>query len=457
MDFFKYIITIIVFISMISIIIFFLKKGKTSLMRSLPFLSWQFFMVIPFILQSSKMEYLAAGWQALGIQIINLSLFFHIIMPEIKIVNRKDIKTNKWIGLFKHIINSGCFYMLIFLAISVYHIISLKGNIPLLMQYNVDSSVLSQMRENAGKLLDVPFFMKYFFRWTTNLIAPIAIISFWNARHYFMAGIQLVLAMLYAMITTAKANLLFFFFVLAVYFWEKYHTRIKRKTYVLLAVFLVVISIRPIYFFVANPYSGFNYEVERWSDEPLAHRMQFVEYPDDFPRDYKKYNYVLRRMILTPSAVSHEWYSYIASGEEKFGYGDLMPTSKSKVAEQVVQASPANIVGLWAYSDKWPEKIGETISANASADADAYARGGWIAVAGAAVLLFVILQFIEIFRQKQNYISEGLYTAAICIIVLAIPSASVHAMLIAQGILPIMIGMFIIYFIDSQPACREEY
>lgn len=448
-------ICILLFFVSAGIMVYELKNKKVDFLQCIPFLSWQFFMVLPFIMQAGKMETDAAALQLIGIEIINFVLVLHLVL--VRRHQRKPRRSDSlWMKKINAVLGSGYFYMAIFLLIALYHIISLRGNIPLFEKFRSDPIAAAQMREEAGKLLNVPFFMKYFFRWATNLIAPLAIIAFFNCKHYIMAAVQGVLAVFYAMITTAKSNLLFFVLVLAIYFFVKYYKKITKKMWIGAVVLLMLLLIRPVSFFIASPYSGFHYKVDKWAEEPMAHRMQFIEYPEGYPIDYQKYNYVLRRMILTPAAVSHEWYSYIASGEEFFGYSDLLPSSKSKEAETVVAASPANIVGLWAYSEKWPEKIGQTISANASPDADAYARGGWLGVVISAVILLAVLWILDILRNRDHYVSEGLYTAAMGVLALALPSASVHAMLIAQGILPILLGMGVLFFMDIQPINEDE-
>lgn len=455
MDLLKYTSCFSLFFVSIGVVIFRIKNKRVDLVQCIPFFAWQVFMILPFIMQMGKMEKDAATLQLVGIEIINFALVMHLMLFR-NFQRKNKTKECLWKKRANGILKSGYFYMAIFLIIVLYHVISLRGNIPFFMQNGKDSLVVAQMREEAGKLLNVPFFMKYFFRWATNLIAPLAIIAFWNCRHYIMVFVQVILAVFYAKLTTAKSNLLFFAAVLAIYFFARYFSKITRKMWIGAAIVLIILLMRPMYFFITSPYSGFHYKVDKWENEPMAHRMQFIEYPENYPSDYKKYNYILRRMILTPAAVSHEWYSYIVSGEEYFGYSDLLPSSKSKDAEVVVAASPANIVGLWAYSEKWPEKIGQTISANASPDADAYARGGWLGVGLSAIMLFLILWILDFLKKPNNYVCEGLYAAAMGVLALALPSASIHAIVIAQGLLPIMLGMGVLNLVDIQPDYKDE-
>ena len=167
------------------------KRQRIDLPQILPFLVWQFLVIIPFLAQASNMERIAALWQAIGIEIINVGLIVYLGLPKKKISFHK-IQTNcVWHKMWR-ILNSGYFYTILFFLIVTYHIISLNGNIPLINSLmGVGDSVT--MREEAVKLLDVPFFMKYIFRWTTNIIAPIAIILYWNKKQYAMCFLQFVL------------------------------------------------------------------------------------------------------------------------------------------------------------------------------------------------------------------------------------------------------------------------
>jgi hypothetical protein len=133
------------------------------------------------------------------------------------------------------------------------------------------------------------------------------------------------------------------------------------------------------------------------------------------------------RVFLTPVEVANHWYDYFDGlPSEKRELIDIFQRENSKQA--------SNKVGVWAYTDRFPEHYGDSISANGSIDADAYSLGGNFSVFVIALILFFIRVFISIPVSKESLLAKILEGIGLGQLAFLPNSAPLQAMLLPQGL-----------------------
>lgn len=423
------------------------KKGDEWI-EYMPSIMWQLFLVCPFLYQVWDMEPIGNNEQGIGLLIFSIAIF----LTDIYKVKNKFVwqwkNNNFFMKLINNIVRSGYFYLTVFIILAGYHIISMGDNIPLL--YSIlhpeatDQSV-SLMREEAVKLLEVPFWVKYLFRWNTNIIAPIGIILFWKDKKYFHAVLFVFLGCIYSFIITSEAPFIFFVGAIGIYGAYKMYKKISMKVRIAIGILACIVLIRPIMYFAFNDNSPFRCDYLDFQEEPLANRMPYMDVSnDELSAEQKLYNKVLRRIVMVPAVVGNYWYKYAIVNDTYFGYGDMLPWARMGESAEVLKKSPSNIVGIWAYVSKWPDKAGETISSNTSMDADAYGRGGFLALVVTALMYMGIRILMKWLYDENNELVEICYIIGVVIITLCLTSAPLQAILVAQGLLPLIVAMFIV-------------
>lgn len=422
-------------------------RKKNEWLDYLPSIVWQLLMIVPFLIQAKDMGDVGNNTQGIGLLFFSFIIF---IGDNYKMKEHAKFKLSdkyKIFKLFNRLARNGWFYFVIFLLLAGYHIISMGENIPWIykiLHSEASSGELSVMRENSLKLLNVPFYMKYFFRWNTNIIVPIGLLWFLKDKKYISAGIFVVLGGWYAVLTDAEGPLVLFCGIIVIFLLYKHYKKIPVKIVLLSCLIVLIIAIRPISYFAFNENSPFHCEYTAFKEEPLANRMPYMDLPDDFPTEYRVYNKFFRRIVLVPAVVANNWYKYAIINNKYFGYGDMLPWARMGNAAETVQKAPSNIVGIWAYTERFPESYGSTISANTSMDADAYARGGWIAFLVTGGIYLGIRLLMKWFNSGEDELIEMCYVIGVSIIAMVLTSAPIQAILIAQGVFPLIIAMFVL-------------
>lgn len=412
-----------------------------------PSVVWQLLMIIPFLVQVKDMGDIGNNIQGMGLLLFSFIIFTGDNYRMKKHANFKLAGKYRIFTLLNRFARNGWFYFIIFLLLAGYHISSIGEDIPWIykiLHSEAGSVELAIMRENSLKLLNVPFYMKYFFRWNTNIIAPIGFLWFLKDKKYILAGIFGIVGGWYALLVNAKGQIVLFCGIIVVFLLYKHYKKIPLQAVFLSCFIVIVIAIRPVSYFAFDENSPFHCEYTAFEEEPLANRMPYMDLPDDFSQEYKIYNKYLRRVVLVPAVVANNWYKYTIINNKYFGYGDMLPWTRMGSATETVRKAPSNIVGVWAYTEKFPELYGSTISANTSMDADAYARGGWIALLVTGGVYLGIRLFMKWLNSGEDELIEICYVIGISIIAMVLISAPIQAILIAQGVFPLLIAMLVV-------------
>ena len=433
-----------------------------------PSIIWIILMVAPLMFQAGQLYQ-----KTLGIQVLGVTIFSFFILLG-------DIISNQHIGFKERITKTTNFhkyiaYALIIISLTMQFIhYSLMPDIPLILYLrDLGASLQSfisngewnftdrhtyyiSLREASSKNLQVSALFLYVCQASRYIFIPLATLLLLQYKKYLMISILILATLFYSRSTLAKGplyivgTLLFIQFLL-------YFKPYKKKIF--LYPTLAIISISFLFllgYFGLNKDSLFNkkaskHEIARVYKElsqypdnklffTLADHYRVSHAPSNFFK--KQLSYFAYRIFLVPSEVSHYWYLYFSEIKKEY-VGLYGLTSSSRQSKNYVHL--ANEVGKWAYLRKFPEWYSKTIRAYCSADADAFARGGflWIILVGFLLSLFRIS--LSLFKGSV-LTTRIFYTTSLFLLSVNLPVSSLQAILIAQGVglcLPLLVLLHI--------------
>lgn len=405
-----------------------------------PTLAWLCFMQVPFILTSGGVFPDIAKIQMLGITLFTLALFVGDLCGLYARKSKPNAPINTLDGRpYQTIVVS---LGILVLVIPIYHLSNVK-TIPALMWLSdiYAPQAVSESREDFDKLLAVPTIMKYAFNWLMSVFGPVLIVALLFSRRFLWAGGFTVWLVMYALLSTAKGPIVIFVLLTMVGtspLWGPRLAVIVR--YSVFGVFILMIGagiIRSV-------------EITQKFNEGLRFEESFLELKNgllaEFPergfglsdidrlressadqRLQNTYKYLVYRVLLTPVEVSYHWYTYFPQYSE--GWRAIGEIAGRRSEDQ---AHAANRVGIWAYRQFFPTKYAATVSAYASADADAYSFGGLFAVGLSALLVFFCrVSIIPVMHENQ--FGQALGLMMLVFLGLFPASASLQAIFVAQG------------------------
>jgi hypothetical protein len=392
--------------------------------------------------------------QTIGVSMIGFSMLFAdcVIIKPVKIrvhIMRyfpDKVLSNPWTYFFPAII------------IMIYHVLQM-GKIPFVEKYFVGEKgfvALAILREQSSKLLNVPSVLKYAFSWLTSLLMPITISLFFMRRQYGYALIAFGFAIIYALLTLAffPAALLIFTLLMI---WMFYSGVKIRPVYVYILTTILMLLIFRASWLIYFSCSTAGYEPVSSLQTTVDHEKNVLSWADryrlmqknEWSLEQRAYAYFAYRVFLVPVEVSHNWYKYYPLINGRFiGVEDYF----GKRGTDFIH--PANRVGLWAYHEKMPDKYLRSVHAYASLDADAHARAG---VNGLIVVSFllIVLRVVQKLSYVDSSLGKTLYAIGICQLSLLPAQASIAAILVAHGFLPLLFLM-ILHSLSSSPAVLKK-
>lgn len=420
-----------------------------SIVEFAPSIGWLMLMLWPFLYQYSDFHPATRPLQLVVVSTIFLLLFLSDSLCCQRSVKRVFVVDDK-VG------KSWLIYLGISFIVPVTMHLYLMPKIPLLswaFDAEATREFLMILREGAAKLLDVPTLVKYLFAWSLVILAPIYIVlAFW-AGFWGLALMGLVIASLYAVATLAKFPLVFLWSacLFAACTLPSRFRRVLSSVWIgagilgMVGVSTLLLS-GALDFMKMSPPQGQSLAFSAMKeDDPRRTltlgdnaRLESPEAAQQRSGLMSLATSTLYRVWLTPADVSHRWYQYFTHvKKEPLGLYDFFP-SRARQGE-----APSRTVGIWAYQERFPDKYAETISAYASFDADAFARGGvWGAALGTILLLFVRVG--ANFLITSQPISLVSYGVLLCGLAILPSSASLQAMLGAQGLFLILLLLLIL-------------
>lgn len=426
---------------------------RKHLLEAFPSISWCLFMQLPFLLISSGFDPEIAKIQSIGIVLIATAF---LLADGAMLVSRKanTCQTASDMSQVKPAFSLSLMSLVFLLPI--YHA-SEAGDLPVLNLWFGQTSLKENAmnREAFGKLLEVPPIIKYSFNWVLSLFGPILIALLLRQNRPVIAGITFVWICIYALLSTANQPLILFvvftgFATVGLYSnWLKAFLRLGWMFAI--AAIAIIGVVRTL-------------EITRYHNETGLVSASYAEYQSrSFPSDglrnltigdgyrlhrtereagvMKVIDYLVYRTMLTPVEVSQHWYTYfgVISCNPR-GIGELIGLRGDGVSHA------ANRVGLWAYHQRFPDQYGTSNSSYASVDADAYAFGGLFTVALCGFLLGVI-RFVGGWagRMVMGGVPGRVVAAQLGLFSI---SASLQAMLVAQGLVLLVALILVTIFIE---------
>ncbi len=415
-----------------------------------PTLGWLIFIVCPAIYQYG---YLDPGFRAEYMLIIIIICIGFLVADWYSL---RVIKSNQG---SKYVDSISRYSMYSIVAISVlvmlFNLYQIR-DLPLLSLFTDKNVDLSDQRYLATKGLEVPVVIKYLYNWSLVVFAPLAIVLGVRSQRAWLSIALIVFSGFYAVATSAKfplAQLL----VLVIAGLISTATVQDRTRWYRTFIYVGVLSIFSLFIASQSFRSNLveNDEIIREgrlgllqrfsSDDPRStltlgdmqrlipeskNSLGFIE------KTEKIINYLFYRSFLTPVDVSIRWYEYYKTQAAPEGLMSIF-LSRGGSAD-----SPSRIVGLWAYRDRFPDHYKAYINAYASFDADAYARYGLVGVFLATLLLLAI-RLIGAICFRCTLFSRSLYGLLVGGLFLLPASASIQAMLGAQGLMVVIVLMMI--------------
>lgn len=414
-----------------------------------PSTGWLILMLWPFAYQFPTFH---AGSRALQLALI-VMIFLMLFVADVFCF----IKSKKIISALSDDVGWGWMILMGggFLLPAVLHVY-LMPSIPLvalIKDSGVSNVHLMAMRESAAKLLDVPFVVKYAFTWAYVIFAPIFIATaFWSGR-WRLALLGLGTAGLYALTTLAKFPLMWVLSACAMAL-SILPTQFRKvlSSVLIGAVLTGVLGVCALLLsdaldFMRTSPSHIQPPMhnELKLDDPRrtltygdVARLEPREAGESRSRITNIASYIFYRAWLTPADVAHRWYQYFTYVEkEPLGLHKFFPNASGQ------EVAISREVGVWAYRERFPEKYGETISAYASFDADAFAHGGVWGVMFGTILLLIIRIGAALLRGGHP-VGMAAYGVMLCGLAILPSSASLQAMLGAQGLFLVLLLLLVL-------------
>ncbi len=336
---------------------------------------------------------------------------------------------------------------LCFLLPAVAHLY-LMPRIPLLALFTDKSATESSMtmlRLESGKLMAVPSAVMYLFNWALVVFAPVFVGLAWFTGRRRLATYGLLIASLYAVATWAKLPVALL--LVTCVFMGCVLPGPLRRGLCLGGVVSILLVFGLLGILFATGSLTHLKSAESHAQSPVLLAMQpddprrALTYGDNFrfesvvaDEDRSKFRrileYVVYRAWLTPADVSNRWYQYFTYVREK----PLGIRSVFGVYDDAQGQAPSRVVGLWAYQARFPYKYWSTVSAYASFDADAFARGGVLGVLLATVL-FLAARVGAAYLVTSHPVGQVGYAVMLCVLAILPSFASIQAIFGANGLI----------------------
>jgi hypothetical protein len=422
-----------------------LPLNKINLFEFAPSISWFFLMTVPFLYQYEYFNSLGRSTQFTSIFFITIFFF---------IIDFYCAKTNFFSSNHLKFARSAFFdtLSLFFILVLATHL-CLMPNIPILDVLFSSKAFTSHdigiLRENSLKLLDVPQIFKYVLNWLVIIFCPISIVYFFLSARKKIAFTYLLFLVFYSIATTSKfplfqfASSLFFIFI---FNFRKFYFVLLNLIKLglplfLIALFFLLSTIRDDQKFLLNK-DYYNASVSKFLDNDPRRSFSLADnYRSNYPHSDNKFdlNYFVYRVWLTPVDVSNRWFQFFNSFS--IGFTNFWPFNR-----QSNSFTPAQSVGRWAFSDRFPDRYLDTASANASFDADAFSRFGIFGV----IIGTLILAFFRCLSSAlitKNPFSLLSYCIILSMLTILPFISSLQAIIGSHGLLiPIFIMMYFKFY-----------
>ena len=423
-----FVIVLISLIALLFLLVYYAWRNK-AILEVMPTFAWFTFMVVPFFYSMEFFDNIGTNLQFLGITFIYLALLvgdWYSVKTKSKKLSNTEVKIE--IGF------SGDIQLVLILAVVAIPFIHtlISGTSPLFDLVFKDSSKATVSMDRASYTkFGITYFVSILSNWTINIIMPFLVAWLFVQKKYLWSLIILVWSILYAINSTAKGPVIFLmvsisFILLALKF--------KSLRNIFGTVMIVA--------FIGVILSGVSFGTTTLNNvDECPPSAGIVKSPANISRSCPTssssglnpiINTIGYRVFLTPVEVSNNWYKYFSTDESS-------NRNISDLFERNIFQKTANLIGREYYVKYFPNSYDNWITAYASIDADAFSFGGLPLV----LLVSILLVFIRVFISSQGNNSPPEILAfenlALVYLVLLPFSASIQAILIPQGLLPVLL------------------
>lgn len=404
-----------------------------QLVEILPSFAWITLSVIPFLYSQKFFPESTIFDQSIGVVAIGVALSFGDLYSILfSKSTRVPFYINSRINHKVFIYTLICFIILI----PVTHLY-FSGSTPLLNKIfgNLTAMETAINREVYTKI-SVPYWFKIISNWSITIIGPTLIAILFYKKRFWQAIIIFIWVLFYAYSSTEQGPSVFL--VISIIIILIQFRKNSFRNFVAVA-FIVIFGTTVI----VGTYYG-NTIIKRSQDCPIRAGVQLT--PGNINRSCLVDNQITinpivdrigYRLFLTPVEVSNYWYQYFDNVNHK-------KRPLNELFNRNLKSQASNEVGIWAFQKNFPNHYLSTISAYSSIDADAYSFGGLPAIFLVSFGLLLIRIYISRFKYTNNLHEKILNGLSITFLMLFPFSASLQAILIPQGLLVLLLAIFLI-------------
>lgn len=426
-----FVIVLISLIALLFLLVYYASLNK-AILEVMPTIAWFTFMVIPFFYSMEFFDNTGTNLQFLGITFICLALLvgdWYSVKTKSKILSNTEVKTE--IGFSSNI---QLVLILAVVAIPIIHTL-ISGTSPLLNYVFKDSSTATVSMDRVSYTkFGTPYFFAILSNWVTNIIMPLIIAWLFFQKKYFWSFIIFVWSILYALNSTAISPVIFLLFSLGLIL-----LTLKFRS------FRNIFEISLIVGFACVILSGLFFKATSLNNlDKCPPPTGVVKSPTNILRSCPDktlpglnpiINEIGYRVFFTPVEVSNNWYKHFSMEKNKM-------RSFSELFEQDIFLKTSNLIGNEYYLKNFPNYFSKWINAPASIDADAFSFGGLPLVLLLSILLIFIRVFISTGGNNSPPEVQAFENLALAYLILLPCSASIQAILIPQGLLPVLLVLF---------------
>ena len=420
-------------------ILFVLANRNHAWLEMLPSIFWYFFISLPFIFLVNFLDGYFLVVQFIGIVIISLSLLISdfIGMQTFKLSNINFRTAEKWIPSKSRKRLLVAVIISFLLAIPVIHIMT-THTFPISQFFfsHTGGFDLADARQKFTKGAQLPLLSEVLIAWYIPLVSTLGIYLLWRLGYRLFSFFSLIYISFYSIVGLEKIPFVFLIFSLLIAFVYRYGSKIKLQKRVIIGItgiLILLTSLGQLYVSQVNRDNNFKNSSEYESSKLLGYLTPSDTYRFDvrpvtsIPGPVIGLTY---RTVLTPIDVSFRFYQYF-SLENEFKR-DLLEiiTLKEK-------PKGTNLVGNWAFTDRFPSKYTKYIDAYSSIDADSFSIFGIFGVLIAGMLLVVLrICFVQL-RSKSHF---GVFAYGVFISYISFMpfQSGVTSMLLSKGLLVLL-------------------
>lgn len=427
-----------VILSLPLFMLIFIARSRSRWLEIFPSIFWYFFMSLPFVLLSGFVDSPILSIQFVGILIFSISIFASDLLGCFWPIRRtfNSFSTEK---AFNKNVRSIIVFLVVALLIGIpvlqvlfTHVIPLADA----LFTNKGGIDLNDARQEFTKGADFPIVLELMLAWYIPLIACLGIYTLLRIGAKFTSIVVFAFVLLFSIMGLEKMPLIFFslsMFLASLFLLAEKRDLAKYATFAIIFFLIMFSGISKVY--VTEVSKDMDLQSNK---EYTYNELEGVFTPSDSYRLDSRPNSILPapvvgliyRSFLTPIDVSFRWYQYYS--KDRNSQRNIV-----KVITYTEYPKATNVVGRWAFTDRFPEKYTDYIDAYSSIDSDSYSMLGLFGVVLSAFIIFIFRFIFLIFKYKSQF-SLFAYGLAISYLSFMPFQSGIMSLLISKGLLLIL-------------------